>query len=130
MGELHDAAYSGRTAAAKLLLDQGADMNALASDVYTALFLAARRGHTEMIKLLLDRGASINAKSRDGWTALHVAVQEVAHRWGSSTETIKLLIKNGADVNSRTNSGDTPLSLAEGPLKDNPDAATILKAHE
>src|ERR1035441_3618873 len=112
MGELHDAAYSGRTAAAKLLLDQGADINALASDGYTALFLAARRGHTEMIKLLLDRGASINAKSRDGWTALHVAVQEVAHRWGSSTETIKLLIKNGDRKSTRLNSSHLGISYA------------------
>jgi ankyrin len=127
MGELHDAAYSGRTDVAKVLLDQRADINALASDGYTPLFLAVRRGHTDMIKLLLERGASVNAKSRDGWTALHVAVFEVARSTGSSKEAIQLLIKNGANVNSKTNSGDTPLALSDG--GNSTDAATILKAY-
>ena len=39
---------------AKLLLEQGANMQAALQDGDTALMLAARRGHRDMSKLLLD----------------------------------------------------------------------------
>jgi ankyrin repeat protein len=55
---LHHMAAEGELAKARLLLDYGADIDAI-DDEYrsTALGIAARRGQTAMVRMLLDRGA-------------------------------------------------------------------------
>ena len=58
---LHDMAQSGDLAKARLLLDRGAEINAV-EDEYrsTPLGLAARWGKAAMVTLLLERGADPN----------------------------------------------------------------------
>ncbi len=55
---LHDMAMAGEIEKAELLLDHGAEIDAI-DDEYrsTPLGLAARRGHKDMVALLLRRGA-------------------------------------------------------------------------
>ena len=56
---------------ARLLLDAGAEVNALDADGETALTIAARNsyGH-KLTELLLERGADASARTRDGQTPL------------------------------------------------------------
>lgn len=53
---LHQAAHTRRAEIAKLLLDNGAQVNALAGDGRTALDIAEDRAATEVAKLLRDYG--------------------------------------------------------------------------
>ena len=72
------------------LLNKGANIEAHASDDWTALTIAAERGRFNTVKLLLEKGAKVNAKEGGGHTALFWA-KEHKH-----TEVAELLIKAGA----------------------------------
>ncbi|HEX5108293.1 MAG TPA: ankyrin repeat domain-containing protein [Vicinamibacterales bacterium] len=63
---LHDMAQAGDVKKAALLLDRGADINAI-DDEYrsTPLGMAARWGHDRMVTFLLDRGADPNKAGAD-----------------------------------------------------------------
>lgn len=60
--QLWEAARTGDAAAARALLERGADVDAKFRYGQTALFKAAERGHAEVVKVLLERGASVNLK--------------------------------------------------------------------
>lgn len=58
----------------RLLLEKGADINAIASDIgWNVLFAAAWNGNTEITKLLLSKGVDARVSATDGKTALDVA---------------------------------------------------------
>jgi ankyrin repeat protein len=64
---LHDTAQEGSVPKARLLLDHGADINAIDEEYRsTPLGLAARWGQGEMVAFLLERGADPN-KSGAAW---------------------------------------------------------------
>jgi ankyrin repeat protein len=67
---LHMAAGRGHVKVAKLLLDNGAEVNARDQSQFTPLHEAAISGSPEMVTLLLDHHADPTAKSWDGKTAL------------------------------------------------------------
>jgi ankyrin repeat protein len=71
-----DAAARGDLAAAKLLLERGADVNAIDHRGYTPLIFAAHYDGdaVELVRLLLSRGADIDAKA-EGETALSLAAR-------------------------------------------------------
>src|SRR6478735_6402708 len=50
---LHYAAFQGRPAMVRFLLEAGANKNAIAPNEYTPLMLAVRNGHEEAAKVLL-----------------------------------------------------------------------------
>jgi len=103
---LHTAAYYGHTEVVKLLLNNGADIEAKDDDDWTPLHFAARFRHTEVAELLLQNGANIEAKESDDMTPLHNAT------FGRCTEVVKLLLSYGADVNAKDNSDQVPLDFA------------------
>jgi hypothetical protein len=81
-------------AVVKLLLDEGADVNAVDPNEYTALMLAAREANVDVVRLLIKAGADVNIR-RGNDTALTI-VQEWSHTWGKPkhpayVETIRLL---------------------------------------
>jgi ankyrin repeat protein len=64
---LHDMAQRGNIPKARLLLDHGADINAVDEEYRsTPLGLAVRWGHRHMVTFLLDRGADRN-KADASW---------------------------------------------------------------
>ena len=90
---LQRAARAGNETTAELLLDNGANVNALGGTYGTALQFAAKEGREKMVKLLLERGADVNLAGGDLCTALQAAASE-----GTLT-LVQLLLEKGADVN-------------------------------
>ena len=102
------AAFFGHTAAAKLLLEHGADVNAPSRNplMVQPLHSAAARGGPELIALLLDAGADPNARQAGGYTPLQA---RAAHGDMAMTQ---LLLKHGADAALRSDDGRTALDMA------------------
>ena len=103
---LHDAASKNAYEATKVLLKQGADINAQDKHGWTPLHHAAWNNAAATAEVLLKQGADIHATNKNGWTPLH---------WGAlnnATSTAEVLLKNGADVNAKNKDGDTPLHHA------------------
>src|SRR5574342_1286467 len=74
-----DAAQRNDVAAVRLLLRQGADVNAAQGDGMTALHWAAQGGDVALLRVLLYAGANREATTRlGGYTPLHLASQEGA----------------------------------------------------
>jgi ankyrin repeat protein len=61
-----DAEMRGDTSAVRLLLKQGADVNAAQGDGMSALHYAAERGDVEMTEMLVYAGANVGATTRIG----------------------------------------------------------------
>ena len=76
---LHYAAFHGNTELAKLLIDHGSDVNAVAyennHEMTTAVILAAWEGGVDILRLLLENGADPNSRSSNGVTPLSTAVR-------------------------------------------------------
>lgn len=67
------AASSGSTELVRLLLEAGADVNAMNDDGETPLMRAAasqEEGHNHVVALLIEAGANATARDRNGGTAL------------------------------------------------------------
>lgn len=101
-----ESGLSGRADVAKLLIQNGANVNAKAADGTTALMLATRSVGADVVQALLDYGADVNAKTADGTTALMYAVNS------AGADVVKLLLEKGADVHARDRGGWTVLMRA------------------
>jgi ankyrin repeat protein len=66
---LMEAAWNGQEETVQLLLDLGANINAVDDHGMTALIRAARCGHDKLVEILLSRGADATMKDKKGWTA-------------------------------------------------------------
>jgi hypothetical protein len=89
--DLLAAVRKGDSARVKILLEQGADVNAKSPYGATGLFFAADRGNLEMIKILIDHGADVKVKDTFyGATALTWAAQK------SHAGVVRLLLSKGA----------------------------------
>jgi ankyrin repeat protein len=131
------AASVGNTAAAKRLLEHGANVNAFApgegQKTATPLMGAAFNGDAELTRLLLTRKADVNAVSPDNdgivkngpvvfgtLTALHMATA------AASPTVVTLLLDAGASVNPRDARGMTPLTWAVGTDRPEPRVIRML----
>lgn len=80
----------------RLLLANGANVNATADSGFQALFWAARYGHAEVVKVLIESGADVNAKDKDGMTAMKWATTNRSVSPAHYDRVISLLNKAGA----------------------------------
>jgi ankyrin repeat protein len=71
------AALFGRTEAATLLIQKGANINARKNDGATALHVAAFFCQPDTVQLLLDKGAGVSAKNNSDATPLDLVSGEL-----------------------------------------------------
>lgn len=107
---LHLAAYFGHRNAAALLLDRGADAQAVATNPtrVAPLHSAVASGRCDVVALLLTRGADANPRQQGGHTPLHAAVKR------GDLELVGLLLDHGADLTLKDDEGRTAADLAKG----------------
>jgi len=73
---IHHAARNGDTEIIRLLIDYGADVNAMTDRGHTVLYCAGGHGHLDALHLLLDKGVDIETKfTNDGMTLLEWLAQ-------------------------------------------------------
>jgi ankyrin repeat protein len=122
----------------RLLLDLGADIDALDAFKHSAVHEAARHGRVECLKLLLERGANARTANVDGYSpamgaaaeghveclvllADHGADLDGKDLWGRSVihlaltgrvEALLVLAERGVDLNTADSRGDTVLMMA------------------
>ncbi|KAL8815302.1 MAG: hypothetical protein Q9191_008471, partial [Dirinaria sp. TL-2023a] len=103
---LHMAVEEGHEKIVQLLLDHGANVNAISKFGGTALHVASVRGFEKIVQLLLNHGANVNAISKYDDTALHVASLR------GFEKIVQLLLDHGANVNAISKYDDTALHVA------------------
>ncbi|XP_012546881.3 ankyrin repeat domain-containing protein 39 [Bombyx mori] len=72
---LHYAARSGHLDICKILLQNGANINAVTHGKVTSLHKAVAAGEVFVVKYLIQSGAKIDLQDNDGQTVLHKAVE-------------------------------------------------------
>jgi ankyrin repeat protein len=90
------AGYRNQLEAVKVLLDLGANVNAVSEDG-TVLTAACYKSNTALVKILLEQHADVNVKNNAGTTPLMFAIM------AENEEMVKLLLVNKADINAMDN---------------------------
>ncbi len=106
------AAALGKTEAAKILIDAGADLNYQNADGSTALHTAAAFGKTEVANILINAGIDLNRQNNEGATALHAAA------FLCRIEIVEALLAKGADKTIKNKTGQTALETVVVPFDD------------
>lgn len=102
------AALTRNTEAVKLLLENGADVNARNNVDDTPLMLAAQMGAVDTVRLLLEKGADARLTNEYGYTALMCA----AASENDDPALIKSILAKGAEINVKAKDNETALTLA------------------
>jgi uncharacterized protein len=106
---LHLACFAGGAEATRLLVECGADLEALSTASFAKvrpLGTAAFARDHESAQVLLEAGADPNGVGEGGFTPLHTAAQN------GDTELVRLLLEHGADAGAAASDGRTPADLA------------------
>jgi serine/threonine-protein phosphatase 6 regulatory ankyrin repeat subunit A len=103
------ACWFGKSAIAKLLVEQGADMKACDGQGWTVLHCAVLGQNASLLTFLLDNGALevIDVTRNDGDTPLHVAGFP-----DTRLPLAQILVERGARLDIKNNNGQTPYEYA------------------
>ena len=117
------AAYLGQNETTSLLIEKGADPNAVARNQtgFTPLTGAVSQNHNEVARLLVENGANVNHSYEGAFTP----IMHAAH--AGNLELVKLLLDNGADPNAKNGEGKTSLTFASE--KNHEKVVALLQSH-
>ena len=119
---LMTAACNGHLDICRLLIDKGAQVEAINSIGWTPLHQAARYGYVGIVRLLCDRGADVEARDNDDRRPLHLAAY-----WGHISVVKELIEERNAEINARDDVGWTALRDARD--EDHADIASDMAAY-
>lgn len=105
---LHFAGFFGQGEAARVLIEAGASVDAVASNPMKVMPLhsAASARNLEAARHLLEHGAPPNARQQAGWTPIHAAAQN------GDRAMVELLLRHGADAKLVNDKGKTAAVVA------------------
>lgn len=105
---LHFACFFAQPEAARILIDAGAAVDAVAANPMQVMPLhsAASARNLEAARLLLEHGAPVNARQQGGWVPIHAAAQN------GDRPMAELLLKHKADPKLANDAGKTPAMVA------------------
>ena len=117
------AAYLGQKSVTEYLIENGANVNAIAKNAtgFTALTGAVANNHVEIAKILVKRGANVNHRYEGGVSPLMEACLN------GNLEPVNFLLENGADPTAKTKDEKTPLTFAKE--KNHGEVVEALKRH-
>jgi ankyrin repeat protein len=95
---LHRAAEHGRVEIMTMLLDAGADINAVNEYHYTACHIAILNNQFDALKLLVERGANLGVVDSDGRSLLSIVA-----RYVTDERFVILLLDAGAPIDGLSN---------------------------
>lgn len=122
LSALHLAAFSGDASVTKLLLDNGAEIDARARNSFmnTPLQVALLTGSEATARVLLERGADPLVRQERGFAPIHEAA------FLGRRDLVDLLLDKGADFNARGNDGRN--AITEALRGGHPELADYLRA--
>ena len=112
------ASYRGNNEIAKMLIENGADIN-YKSGLGSPLMACVVKSNNEIAKILISKKVDINSTDDNGMTALLYATMF------KNYELAALLVKNNANVEAKDNRGNSALDYAV--LADDDKLIEILK---
>lgn len=105
---LHISVFKGHIDAIRILIANGADVNAVDAEKGTPLTIAAKRGFVEISAILIKAGSRVNHRDFENYTPLmHAATY-------GFLRVVELLHQNGADLSATEDVGQNALHLAAG----------------
>ncbi|XP_055768718.1 B-cell lymphoma 3 protein homolog isoform X2 [Salvelinus fontinalis] len=105
---LHLAVQGGHKELVRMLLDAGADINAVdIKSGHSPLIHAVENHNMDMVHFLIENDCNVNGQSYSGNTALHSACGR------GQVDTARLLLKNRADSSVKNYHNDTPAMVAK-----------------
>lgn len=104
---LQEAIRWGHDDMIKLLVELGADPNALDADGRNALHHAALSNEVAAARLLIQKGVVVEQRDPYDYTPLHLAARKGNER------VVKILLDAGADINAKIDVGFTAVDLAD-----------------
>ncbi len=104
---LQEAIRYGHGEIARILIEFGADPNALDADGRSALHHTALSDEAGLTQLLIEKGVMADKQDPYKYTALHLAARE------GYEKVVMVLLHAGANINAKIDVGFTAIDLAD-----------------